>query len=258
MTAIPRGYRKALDSWLGGGGVWYPNWPLAEGHRLGELGRLHGASYVYEGPSGIKFHADLAKVTQDAWTYHSARDTSVSIGVNAEVPGFSFLGSASAGIKAEFGSAHAVYLSAAGAQIRRVAEVAQLRHDLLAAARTRNLPRATALVVATLTAKKALILTSLSDGASFEATARTALTPLPTIPADLAGNLAVVRGAAGVDVQEFGSTPVVLAMRLIVLVNRGWLWWRQLDTAGVAAQSADDNLELLETLADESDYFAIL
>jgi len=182
---------------------------------------------------------------------------SVSIGVNAEAPGFSFLGPASAGIKAEFGSSRAVYVSAADAQIRRVAEVTQLRHDLLAAARTRDLPRATALVVATLTAKKALVLTSLSGGASFEATARTALTPLPTIPADLAGNLAVVRGAASVDIQEFGSTPVVLAMRLIVLVNRGWLWWRQLDTAGVAAQSADDNLELLETLSDESDYFAI-
>jgi hypothetical protein len=258
MTAIPQGYRKALDSWLGGGGIWYPNWPLAEGHRLGELGRLHGASYVYEGPSGITFHADPAEVTLDAWTYQSARDTSVAIGVNAEAPGFSFLGSASAGIKADFGSSRAVYVSAADAQIRRVAEVAQLRHDLLSAARTRNLPRATALVAATLTAKKALVLTSLSDKTSFEATARTAPTPLPTIPADLAGNLAVVRGAASVDIQEFGSTPVVLAMRLIVLVNQGWLWWRQLDTTGVAAQSADDNLELLEILSDESDYFAIL
>jgi hypothetical protein len=194
----------------------------------------------------------------DAWTYQSARDMSVSLGVNAEAPGFSFLGSAGAGIKVEFGSSRTVYVSAAGAQIRRVTEVAQLRHDLIAATRTRDLPRATALVVATLTAKKALVLTSLSDKASFEATARTAVTPLPSIPADLAGNLAVVRGAASVDVQEFGSTPVVLAMRLVVLVNRGWLWWRQLDTAGVAAQSADENLELLETLSDESDYFAVL
>src|SRR5262249_10237396 len=147
----------------------------------------------------------------------------------------------------------AVYVSAAGAQVQRVTQIAQMRHDLLEATRARQFPRATALVVATLTAKKALVMTSLSDRASFEATARTALTPLPRIPADLAGNLTIVRGGASVDVQEFASTPVVLAMRLIVLVNRGWLWWRHLDTAGVAAQSGDDDLELLETLADDPD-----
>jgi hypothetical protein len=183
---------------------------------------------------------------------------SVAIGVNADVPGFSFLGSAGAGIKAEFGSSRAVYVSAAGAQVRRVAQIAQMRRDLLVATRTRNFPRATALVVATLTAKKALVITSLSNRASFEATARTALTPLPTIPADLAGNLTIVRGGSSVDVQEFASTPVVLAMRLIILVNRGWLWWRHLDTAGIAGESGDDDLELLETLADPSDYFATL
>jgi len=41
-------------------------------------------------------------------------------------------------------------------------------------------------------------------------------------------------------------------------IARCWLWWRHLDTAGIAGESGDDALELLETLADESDYFATL
>ena len=94
----------------------------------------------------------------------------------------SFLGSAGAGLKASFGSSGAIYLSAAGVHIRRVAEVAALREELLTAAQTRRYARGTALVAATLTATKALVLTSRSAHASFEATSRVPLTPLPASP----------------------------------------------------------------------------
>src|SRR5262249_1430143 len=124
-----KGYRKALDSWLGESGCWYPNWPLGEAHSIGELGRLHGPVYPYEGSSQLTFQADPPQTIWDAWIYHSANDTSVTIGTTADTDALSFLGSAGAGIQASFGSSGAVYLSAAGIHIRRIAEVAALRED---------------------------------------------------------------------------------------------------------------------------------
>ena len=109
-------------------------------------------------------------------------------------------------------------------------------------------------MAATLTAAKALVLSSRSGRALFEATARVAPLAVPSLPADLAGNLAVVRGTAAVDLQEFATTPVILGMRLVVLVNRGWLWWRHLDIAGVGGLSDDDRLALLAEVSDDSDY----
>ena len=49
----------------------------------------------------------------------------------------------------------------------------------------------------------------------------------------------------------------MLAVRLLVLVTRGWLWWRHVDALGIAATFSEEHLDLLETVSDREDYFAI-
>jgi hypothetical protein len=253
-VTVPDAYRDALNAWAGNGREWYANWPLAEAHAIGELGRVSGNSYVFEGASRIPFGLDPGEVRLDAWTYQSAKELSVKIGLSAAAPGFEFLGEANAGIKAEFGSSSGVYVSASGTRIDRVVEVEPLRRELRARGADGTWPRGSAVVVGTLTAAKALILTATANNASFEAKVKTNVTVTPTVPADLAGNLSVVRGASAVDLQDYGTTRVVLAMRLLVLVSRGWLWWRHLDVRGVSALSDRQHLELLEATSHETDY----
>lgn len=255
--AISDDYKKALNAWAGSGGEWYANWPIGEAHTLGEMGRVHGDTYVFEGPSRIPFQLDQSRVTLNSWTYQSAADMSVRIGADASVRGFEFLGSANAGIKAEFGSTTGVYVSVSGARIYRVAEVPPLRKELLARGRDSSLPYGSALILATLTADKALILTSNSRNVSLEARAKANVTAPPSVPADLVGNLSVVSGAAAVDMQDYCTGTAVLAMRLLILVRRGWLWWRHLDIRGAAAVSDDQRLDLLETMSDNADFLIL-
>jgi hypothetical protein len=70
----------------------------------------------------------------------------------------------------------------------------------------------------------------------------------------LAGNLSVTRGAGTVDLQEYSVGPVVLALRLLILVRRGWLWWRHLNVQGLGSVADDERLELLDALADDDDF----
>jgi len=256
-VTIPSAYKKALRAWAGDSAPWYANWPVGEAHTLGENGRLHGDTYVFESTPTIPFEVDKSQVKLDSWTYQSGRDMSVKIGADAAVPGFEFLGKANAGIRAEFGSTNSVYVSVSGARIERVADVAPLRRELLARGQDRMLPRGSALVLATLTAEKALILTSNSRNVLWEARAQANVAVPPSVAAELAGNLSIVSGTAAVDVQDYATEQVVLAMRLLVLVRRGWLWWRDLQTLGVAPPGADQQLDLLEAMSDDTDYFTL-
>lgn len=257
--AIPDDYKDALNEWVGGGAEWYANWPIAEAHSLGEWGRLHGDSYVFERAPDAAIVADnTGAVNLDSWTYQSAKDMTVALGLDASVPGFEFLGSANAGLKADFGSSAGVYVSASGVAIKRVADVDVLRQELRERGNDGSLPQGSAMVLATLNASRAVVLTSSASHATFEAKAKANVAVTPAVPADLAGNLSVVRGASAVDMQDYGSTPVVLAMRLVVLVKRGWLWWRHLDAQGVTPISDAEQLDLLDATSLDSDYFALL
>lgn len=251
--AIPEDYRNALNSWAGTSDTWYANWPIAEGHVLGELGRMHGDSYVFERKPNFSFEVDKATVTLSSWSYQNGSDMSVQVGLDASVPGFEFLAGADAGIRAEFGSTKGVYVSASGGRIDRVADVPSLRGELKAAGQNGSLGPGSALVLATLSTDKALVLTSNSSNAVLEARAKANLAAVPGVPADLAGNLSVVRGSAAVDLQDYHIGRVVLAMRLLVLVRRGWLWWRRLDVLGATPPSNTAHLDLLEAMSEDTD-----
>jgi hypothetical protein len=254
MRSIPERVRAALTEYAGEGGDWHGNWPLNSPRALGERGRFNGDSFVFGGQSALSFSSDPVRILRDAWEYLDADGSSVELGGDASAPGWEFLGPAKAGLRAQFARSESVYLSVSASYIDRVADVDDVKQALRAAHETGQYSIGTAVVVERLVADKTLLLASRSANSTLNATVAGDVSGTGST-ASLAGHLKVIGSHSGVDMEQFGNGPVVLAFRSVILVRRGWLWWRRIEAAGLQPLDGARSLALLEELAEPADYF---
>jgi hypothetical protein len=252
---IPDDVKSSIFKYIGGGGDWHANWPLTSPRKLGELGTFSANSFVYSGQSGLDFEVDESIVHQDSWEYLDSDGSSVSMGFDASVPGWSFIGSAKAGIKAEFTRADSVYFSVQGSYEERMTDIAKLRQQLLSVGPNGRFAIGSAVVVERVVADKVLLLVSSSSNSSFKATASGSFVPAAGIKASLAGHLSSVGATAGVNMEQYGSGPVVLAFRAVTLVKTGWLWRKRTSTSGFTSLAEDQQLKIMELSAQPDDWF---
>jgi len=250
-------YRKFWEDKFGLGKGWSANWWPGTSISLGERGvmrdgRLQHQGYV--GDYGVSFDLDpVHSPVSGSWDYSSSGDTKVEIGADASVPGWEWLGHASAGLSVTFGNQESIYISAGGTTIERVADNDRLQMDLLNTAFEHGMPIGQCVVVERQLTTQAMVIVSSGKSGELKA-ALSGDVKVSSVAqgavASLAGHLDIKRQTGGTSKQEY-PTGMVLAYRIITLGTRGWWFWRHLTVRGITG--VDDSL--IETALEPDDYF---
>jgi len=253
-------YRNAWQAKFGLGKGWLANWWPGTAIFVGQRGIVQGGQLQYQGhvgDYGVSFALDPASAPGGGpWDFSSSADTTVEIGADASKRGWEWLGKASAGLSASFGSQESLYLSAGGTTIERVANVDRLKDDLINTAVKQGMPLGqSAVVERQLTAQSMLIVSEGRSGV-LKATVKGDVTvdagAVGTV-ASLAGRLDVKKQTGGTSKQEYPSG-MVLAYRVVTLGKSGWFYWRHITVRSVRGTSAPD-LDYFDKILQPDDYF---
>ena len=167
-------YRRAWVDKFGLGKGWSANWWPGTAISLGERGIMRDGQLQHQGyvsDYGVSFALDPApSPVSGPWDYSSSGDTKVEIGADASVPGWEWLGHASAGLSATFGSQESVYLSATYTTIERVADNDKLQRDLLSTAIQHGMPVGQSVVIERQLTAQAMIIASSDKSGELKAT----------------------------------------------------------------------------------------
>jgi len=252
-------YRRAWADKFGLGKGWSANWWPGTAISLGERGVMRDGQLQHQGyvsDYGVSFALDpVPSPVSGPWDYSSSGDTRVEIGTDASVPGWEWLGHASVGLSATFGSQESVYLSATNTTIERVADNDKLQRDLLSTAVQHGMPVGQSVVIERQLTAQAMVIASSDKSGELKATvsgeAQVGAGALGTV-ASLTGRLDVKRQVGGTSKQEFPSG-MVLAYRVVTLGTRGWWFWRHMTVRTV--RGIDDNH--LDSILEPDDYFVM-
>jgi hypothetical protein len=250
-------YRDAWEEKFGLGKGWSANWWPGTAISLGQRGVIRNGQLQYRGyvgDYGVSFNLDPApSPVSGAWDYSSSSKIDLAIGTDAKMPGWQWLGQASAGLSLRFGNEESMYFSANGTTIERVADVDKLKADLITTAVQQGMPIGQSVVVERQLTTQAMLVASSGGSGELKATVRGNVKVSPFVAgtvASLAGCLDVKKQTGGTSKQDFPSG-MVLAFRAVTLGKRGWWWWQHFTVQGV--QSID-----VESFLDSGDYFALI
>jgi hypothetical protein len=246
MMSIEDVYRQAWTGKYGLGSGWTANWPPVTTIALGQRGEMINGLLRYEGyvkDYGVPFDVDpTPPVSSGPWDFTSSSDVSFQVGVNAALPGWEWIGNASAGVSVSFGKTAALLLSASDVSIERIADITKLKNDLITIAREHGMPIGQSVVVERQLAKQAEIIASQGGTGEFKATTsmNVSVPGAPGVVGSLAGTLSVTTQTGSTTEQNFPGESIVLAYRVVTLVRGGWLWSRHVEVQGIVATPDDD------------------
>jgi hypothetical protein len=250
-------YRSAWEKKFNLGPGWLANWWPGTAISLGQRGVIRDGQLQYSGYAadyGVQFNLDPAtSPVSGTWDYSSSNDISVEIRTDATLPGWQWLGNASAGVAASFGKQESVYFSANGTSVERIANIDKLKDDLKASAEQHEMPIGQSVVIERQLTSQAMLLASGGGSGELKATVSADLQISPSAPgalASLAGHLDVKTQTGGTSKQDWPNG-MVLAFRVVTLGKRGWWWWRHIVVQGILPVGPDD----FETILTPDDYF---
>jgi len=250
-------YRRAWEEKFGLGKGWSANWWPGTAISLGERGVMREGQLQhqgYVGDYGVSFDLDpVLSPVSGSWDYSSSGDTRVEIGTDASVPGWEWMGHASAGLSVTFGNQEGVYLSANGTTIERVADNDKLKRDLLNTAVQRGMPTGQCVVIERQLTSQAMVIVSSNISGELKATVsgdvKVGAITQGTV-ASLAGHLDVRRQTGGTSKQDY-PTGMILAYRIVTLSRRGWWFWRHFAVRGITRV----NDSYVDEVLEPDDYF---
>ena len=250
-------YRSAWQERFGLGNGWTANWWPGTAISLGERGVMQDGQlqhHGYVGDYGVSFALDpVLSPVSGLWDFSSSSDTIIEIGTDASVPGWEWLGNASAGLSMTFGGQESVYISASGTTIERVANLDKLRADLIDTAVQRGMPIGQSVVVERQLTAQTLLIASSNNSGEFKAVARGDVqvgTGGQGTVVSFAGHLDVKKQSGGISKQDFPEG-IILAYRVVTLGMKGWWYWRHLNVRAINAP----NPNYIEDILRPEDYF---
>jgi hypothetical protein len=203
-------YRDAWQAKFGLGKGWLANWWPGTAIFVGQRGIVQGSQLQYQGhveDYGVSFALDPAPALGGGpWDFSSSSETAVEIGTDASVPGWEWLGEASAVLSASFGGQESLYLSAGGTTIQRVANVDRLKNDLINTAVKQGMPLGQSVVIERQFTEQAMLIVSEDRSSELKATLKGDVAidahAVGTV-ASLAGHLDVKKQSGGTSKQDY-------------------------------------------------------
>jgi hypothetical protein len=249
-------YRDAWKGKFGLGKGWQVAWP-GPGVAIGQRGVMNDKEFMYLGQAGdygVSFDFDPAPPKDGgAWDYSSSAEISAEIGFDAAVPGWSWLGNASAGLSVGFGKDESIYLSASSTIAERVANVDKLKADLLTTAVKQGMPEGQSVVIERQLSRKAVLVASEGGAGGLKATVGGKVNMVPGTQgsvASLAGRLNFHSKSGSTFMQKFPNE-FIMAYRVVTLGSKGWWFWRRPTVDGILPVGASTP----EDFFDPDDYF---
>lgn len=250
-------YRNAWEDKFGLGKGWTVAWP-GPGVSIGQRGVMGESEFAYRGYAGdygVTFDFDPAPPEDGGpWDYSSSADVNAEIGIDASIPGWSWLGKASAGLSVGFGDEESIYLSASSTIVERVANVDKLKTDLLTTAVEQGMPTGQSIVIERQLSKKAVLVASEGGSSELKATVAGKVSITPGTKgsiASLAGRLNFHSKTGSTFMQNFPKE-FVLAYRVVTLGTTGWWFWRRPAVEEILPVGRDSSFE--DSL-EPDDYF---
>lgn len=255
-------YVEALEN-SGYGRGWMINWPLQTRVEIGDVGQVvrdvetgiwgfrPGATLDHVGiPHKVESHG----VAGDA--FHTYGDgTQIAFGFDATTPGWEWLGDASAGFHATFGSSGGLQANMDNIRRRKVDNIDGLKAELLEAVSRGSLSVGQSIVVEDETADLAMIIASESKSGDLKVTTNGAIAPVGQPLAKFATDFSVKSASGGAITQPM-TARFPVAFRDLVIGTRGIWWWKRVEILGAANLSDADWLLAAEDALEDADYFA--
>jgi hypothetical protein len=249
-------YRHAWEERFGLGKGWTVAWP-GPAVSIGQRGVMNDSELMhlgYAGDYGVSFDFDPAPPKEGGpWDYSSSTDINAEIGIDATIPGWKWLGKASAGLSVGFGDEESIYLSANSTIVERVANVDKLKADLLTTAVKQGMPKGQSVVIERQFSRKAVLVASEGGTGELKATVDGKVNIIPGTNgsvASLAGRLNFHSKTGSTFMQNFPKE-FVLAYRVVTLGTSGWWFWRHPTVDGILPVGRST----AEDFFDPDDYF---
>lgn len=242
---------------------WIVNWPPATPIRIGDVGRL-----VRDDDTGIWGFNPGASLNDHDIPYKAQSDgvvgdrtltvgdeTNISFGFSAETPGFKWLGDASAGFHASFGSEGGMQAHVENIRRQSIENIDALKPMLLDAVSRGSMSLGHAVIVERETADLGMIIASERTAGDLKVKTNAALVPGGQPLAKFAANFTVHSASGGAATQPM-SAPFPVIYKTLVVGRRGIWWWKKVVIEGVADMSEADRLRATEDALDADDYYA--
>jgi hypothetical protein len=253
-------YNDAIMNRYGLAKGWVPNWPLGHLHELGEVGEVVNPGFNRDellSDHGITaVPAPRKGSSAGPMTVTSSNTIGVAIGTDAKLPAWHWLGTAKAGVEIDFGSGEGIVIGLGTSHYEILENIGVVRKALLDAGRSRTIEVGRSVVVEQLVADSGVVFGSRGTARKMRATTgvEVGLKGLPSLAA-FAGGFDITSNAT-----DFVSEPhpdrVCVAVRVITLGKRGWLWWRHLTVSFAVQPTPEQYMAVLESGLMKSDYFA--
>ena len=259
MDSLRHVYSKAVIKKYGYPEGWMANWPAGFDRIPGHVGTIgdDGESFNKDGvlaDYGVTANPDSDPVQPDGpWDYTSNDDITVDIGVDASLPSWEWIANAKAGLKCGFGHNGGIVLAVGSSHQEGLANLDDLRAQLVAAANDGRIKAGKAVIVQTHVADLGLLITSEGNTGDLSATTSFDAAPGGVPLLAFAADFQLHHKSESVSHDSFPDG-FTIAFRVIKLGKRGWFWWRHFVVEGVAPVS-DEQAEMLLT---PDDYFALL
>ena len=264
MASLGEMYTRALADDLGYQRGWIPNWPPSFPVELGRVGEL-----VYDRDTGIvsldgnnklSDYGITAGPAEDGpaagpRTFSWGSDTNVQLGVDANIPGWEWLGIAGAGVglKASFGRDGGLQAEADGLRHRSLPDTDSLRSALRSAGQKGSIPVGKSIVVELESAENSMIVASESSSGSLQVATSADVKSASVTLAKFSLGFSV-RAQTGKALAQAYPHRITTAFKALTVGTKGIWWWRRIDVF-VAGITGDSNL--LESALREAELTAV-
>lgn len=241
---------------------WYANWPLSTPVALGDVGTLEEnfeTGITSFRPSnrlpdyGIPFLATPSTEPVGDLTLTYGAETHLEFGLDASLDGWKWLGNATAGFQAGFGSSGGLHAEFSDIRRVRIEDLDSLRDNLLDAKRGETLMYYRAVVVEVDTVDIGMILASTNSTAKVKVSTDVDLKPAQIKLVSFAGSFAVKSNDGSALIQPM-TKPFTSAFRALVVGKRGIWWWKHIVIFGAADMSPEQRMEAIENELSDGDY----
>jgi hypothetical protein len=264
---LQEAYAKAWIERRGLGAGWIVNLEPTYNLTLGAVGVVQGNDFCPEttlklrGVTGLQVDSNQHRDVTP-WQFQSNDQIKVQIAAEGMSPGASSLpASARCNVTVKFGQGSGASIHGTAMWWNGYADMGAVRACIVDAARKGRLHKGESIVVTQQLTGAGILFTAEGHNASLEAAASVDLAG-GTVPpiGSLASKLILVNSSAGAQFQAFADGSV-LAVRLLYLGWRGWLWWRDFEAYGAIDTDPDQIEETIMRPVEgdrEDEYFAIV
>jgi hypothetical protein len=240
---------------------WFPNWPPGSPRKLGDVGTVESPGFNRDGVV-----ADYAlSATPEApdgkkagpWNLSSSKSIKVTIGTNAALKGWEWIGAATAGVKIGFGTEAGMIMGIGSSWYEKFQNLDKLRADLLAQGRAKKIAVGKSVIVERLFADTGLSIVSEGVKGTMQATTTfdAGVGKVPALASFAAGFHAVTQQASYTS--ETHPDGFCVAFRVITLGKRGWFFGREpYYIAGATGSILEPSIDILEKPMGPEDYWA--